>query len=301
MLRDEDEVHYHQATHVPLHGEPEPATRVPVHGAQKEVEETVEAHERSSISARIVHKAVLEEGEEELARPTSALAWSGLAAGLSMGFSFAGEGVLHEHLPPATWRPLIATLGYTIGFIIVVIGRQQLYTENTLTAVLPVLKHRAGSVLANMLRLWSVVLIANLIGAALFALVLAYTPVADPPLHHALTQIALETIEPTTLELFVKAIPAGWLIALMVWLGPSLPGGRLWIVLILSYVVGVAGFSHVIAGSVDVMYAAFRGDASWGDYFLRFLLPVLIGNTIGGTVLVATLNHAQATSGEEKH
>ena len=287
-MRDEDPVHHHPS-HVPLRGAP------------KEVEEKVEAHERSSISARVVHKAVLEEGEEELERPTSAIAWSGLAAGLSMGFSFAAQGVLHEHLPPTTWRPLIATFGYTIGFILVVIGRQQLYTENTLTAVLPVLKHRTGSVLANMFRLWSVVLVANLIGAALFALFLATTPVADPPLHHALTQIARKAIEPTALELFVKAIPAGWLIALMVWLGPSLPGGRLWIVLILAYIVGVAGFSHIIAGSVDVMYAAFRGEASWGDYFVRFLGPVLVGNTIGGTVLVATLNHAQATSGEEKH
>ena len=84
----------------------------------------------------------------------------------------------------------------------------------------------------------------------------------------------------------------------MVWLGPSLPGGRLWIVLILSYIVGAAQFSHVIAGSVDAIYAAIRGEVSWGDYLLRFLLPVLAGNTIGGTVLVATLNHAQATSGD---
>lgn len=287
-MRHEEPVEHHHTTHVPLHRK------------SKEVEEKIEAHERSSISARIVHKAVLEEGEEELSRPTSALAWSGLAAGLSMGFSFVAQGALHEHLPPATWRPLIATLGYAVGFIIVVIGRQQLYTENTLTAVLPVLKHRTGSVLANMLRLWGVVLVANLVGAALFALVLATTPIADPPLHHALAQVAHKAMEPTALEHFVRAIPAGWLIALMVWLGPSLPGGRLWIVLILAYIVGLAGLSHVIAGSVDGMYAAIRGDMSWGDYFLRFLLPVLIGNTIGGTVLVATLNHAQVTSGERK-
>ena len=261
----------------------------------KKIEESREAHERSNIPARVVLKAILEEGEDELTRPSSAVAWSGLAAGLSMGFSFLAEGVLHEHLPPAPWRPIVAKFGYTLGFLLVVLGRQQLYTENTLTAVLPVLKHRTGAALASMLRIWGIVLIANLIGAALFALFLQ-TPVADAALHHALTQIALKTVEPTALEHFLTAIPAGWLIALMVWLGPSLPSGRLWIVLILAYFVGVSGFSHVIAGSVDAVYASIRGDSTWSDYILRFLLPVLAGNTIGGTVLVATLNHAQVVS-----
>ena len=261
----------------------------------KKIEESREAHERSSIPARVVHKAILEEGEDELSRPTSAVAWSGLAAGLSMGFSFLGEAVLHEHLPPTSWRPIVAKFGYALGFLLVVLGRQQLYTENTLTAVLPVLKYRTGALLASMFRIWGIVLVANVIGAALFALFLQ-TPAVDPALHHALTQIARKSIEPTALEHFLTAIPAGWLIALMVWLGPAAPGSRLWIVLILAYFVGVSGFSHVIAGSVDAVYAVLRGDSAWGEYFLRFLLPVLAGNTIGGTVLVATLNHAQVVA-----
>ena len=275
------------------------STAGPPSDRAKKVEEKVKARERSSITARVVHEAVLEEGEDELERTSSALAWSGLAAGLSMGFSFLTDAILHEHLPPTTWRPLIATFGYTVGFVLVVIGRQQLYTENTLTAVLPVLEHRTRSVLGNMLRLWGVVLLANMIGAALFASFLARSPVVEPPLHHALTQIAREALGTHDfVTMLVRAIPAGWLIALIVWLGPALPGGRLWIVIILAYIVGIAGFGHIIAGSIDVLYLVVRGDASVGDFFGRFFAPVLIGNTIGGVVLVAMLNHAQAMSGE---
>ena len=100
--------------------------------------------------------------------------------------------------------------------------------------------------------------------------------------------------------MFVKAIPAGWLIALMVWLGPAQPHTRFWIVLLLAFVVGAAGLGHIIAGSVDVLYAVFRGETSWGDCFTRFFGPVLAGNTIGGAVLVALLNHAQATAGTRR-
>src|SRR4051812_30179237 len=102
-----------------------------------EGEKAGEARERRSVSARIVHEAVLAEGLEELERTSAALAWSGLAAGLSMGFSLAAEGLLRAHLPDTSWRPLVDRLGYSIGFLIVILGRQQLFTENTLTVILP--------------------------------------------------------------------------------------------------------------------------------------------------------------------
>jgi formate/nitrite transporter FocA (FNT family) len=85
--------------------------------------------ERVAIGANIVYEAIRREGEDELARPASALAWSALAAGLSMGFSFVAEALLEARLPDEPWRPLIAKFGYSVGFLIVVLGRQQLYTE----------------------------------------------------------------------------------------------------------------------------------------------------------------------------
>jgi formate/nitrite transporter FocA (FNT family) len=96
-----------------------------------EKKEKKEAEERSSPSGAVVYQAISSEGEEELERPTSALMWSGLAAGMSMGFSFVAEALLRAHIPDASWRPLIVNFGYSVGFLIVVLGRQQLFTENT--------------------------------------------------------------------------------------------------------------------------------------------------------------------------
>src|SRR5215210_2529554 len=127
------------------------------------------ADELSAPSGKIVYKAILQEGEEELERPSSALFWSGLAAGLSMGFSFIAEAILHAYLPKAEWTPLVSKFGYTVGFLIVILGRQQLFTENTLTPVLPLLKNKDGKTLVNMLRLWGVVLAANLLGVLILA------------------------------------------------------------------------------------------------------------------------------------
>ena len=132
-------------------------------------EEQQDARERTSVTAYVVHEAIRLDGEEELRRSSSALAWSGLAAGLSMGFSLVGEGVLRACMPDAPWRPAIAKLGYSLGFLIVILGRQQLFTENTLTAILPLLARRNLGTLWQVLRLWTVVLAANLAGAHVFA------------------------------------------------------------------------------------------------------------------------------------
>src|SRR3954447_25702402 len=128
-----------------------------------------EVHEKAAAGAHIVYKAILKEADEELARPSIALAWSGLAAGLSMGFSLVAEGLLRAALPDAPWRPLVAKLGYSLGFIIVILGRQQLFTENTLTPILPLLRRKNFATFLQVMRLWGVVLLANVIGTILFA------------------------------------------------------------------------------------------------------------------------------------
>jgi formate/nitrite transporter FocA (FNT family) len=132
---------------------------------KREEWEEEEVHEKAASGPHIVYRAILEEADEELARPTVALAWSGLAAGLSMGFSLVGEGLLRSRLPDVVWRPLIAKFGYSLGFLIVVLGRQQLFTENTLTPILSLLKRRDLRTFLNVMRLWGIVLVTNLIGA----------------------------------------------------------------------------------------------------------------------------------------
>ncbi|MGZ3598402.1 MAG: formate/nitrite transporter family protein [Ktedonobacterales bacterium] len=264
--------------------------------------EREEARRRSTITALVVHEAVREEGERELDRHPVTLAWSGLAAGLSMGFSMVGQGLLLAHLPDASWRPLIVSFGYTFGFLIVVLGRQQLFTENTLTAILPLLAHPGRRTLLRVAQLWGIVLATNLLGALIFASVAAHTPIFAPEVQAAFARIGHDAIRGDFVTTLLRAIMAGWLIALMVWLQPAADTARLQVIILITYLVGIGGFAHIIASSVEVMYLASVGTISWLTYFGGFLVPTLIGNIIGGVVLVAVLNYAQvATEGQPLH
>ena len=254
--------------------------------------EKSKAHENATIPAEVIHEIVREEGERELARGAAALWWSGLAAGLSMGFSFIAQAELKSALPDMPWRDLIAGFGYTVGFAIVVLGRQQLFTESTLSAVLPVLTRRTTGAALACLRLWVIVLVANIVGTWIYAAVLAYGHPLSPEATSALAAIGEEALARPFWPVLLSAIFAGWLIALMVWLLPSSSNIRLLVIVFLAYVVSLGKFSHIIAGSADGAYAVMIGRGSFSQYVLNFFVPTLIGNTIGGSLLVALLNHA---------
>jgi formate/nitrite transporter FocA (FNT family) len=259
--------------------------------------ERQQVERRTSPSAAVVHEAIRREGEDELRRPSSALAWSGLAAGLSMGFSLVAEGLIREGVPEASWRPLLVKLGYAVGFLIVVLGRQQLFTENTLTPILPLLHRRNLATLVQVLRLWAVVLAANLAGALLFALALVHTGAFTPEARKAFATIGQEAASGDFWTTFVRAIFAGWLIALMVWLLPFAETGRIAVIVLITYLVGLAGFAHSIAGSIEVLYSVLAHERSWAAFLGGFLLPTLFGNIVGGVALVAAINHAQVVAG----
>jgi len=255
--------------------------------------ESEEAEERSSPSAHVVYETIRQEGEDELQRNSSALAWSALAAGLSMGFSFLAEALLRRHLPEARWQGLITKLGYSVGFVIVILGRQQLFTENTLTVVLPLLLQKKLSVLLNVLRLWSIVLAANLAGGFLFAWAAAGSGAFDPELRGFFAQTASEAMSAGFGTIFLRAIYAGWLIALMVWLLPFAETARVWVISLLTYLVGLGHFPHIIAGAIEVFYLLITGAKSMGEVFGGYLAPALLGNIVGGVSLVAALAHGQ--------
>lgn len=268
----------------------------------KAIEEK-QVRERVAIGAHVVYETIRREGEEELKRSSSALAWSGLAAGLSMGFSLVAEGLLGAYLPASQWTPLLSKLGYSVGFLIVVLGRQQLFTETTLTAVLPLLARRnwksATGTLRSTLRLWTVVLIANLFGTYLFALCVGRSPIFSMRIHQALIEVSTSSAGGGFGTVFLRALFAGWLIALMVWLLPAAESARVSIIVIVTYLIGLGGFNHVIAGSTKFMFLVVIHAESWPHYLLRFVLPTLAGNIVGGVSLVAFLGHAQVVSGNE--
>src|SRR5512142_3249438 len=154
------------------------------------------AAERTAPGPQVVHEAIRREGEAELTRSSHALFWSGIAAGLSMGFSLVGEAVLEAALPQAAWRPLVAKLGYSLGFVFVVLGRQQLFTETTLTAVLPLLVAPSRQRLLQAARVWGVVLAANVLGALLFALALEPAGLFTPDQRSAMAEIGARALAP---------------------------------------------------------------------------------------------------------
>lgn len=258
----------------------------------EELQDSLKTAISSAPEPVMIHDIIRGDGERELKRSISALAWSGLAAGLSMGFSFLMMAVIRGALPDAPWRILVAGFGYTTGFLIVVLGRQQLFTESTLTAVLPVLTQLTGSSLFKMLRLWAVVLAANIVGTFLFSWVLSVPDLFQEDVATALSDIGHEALRDPFWHMALKAMLAGWLIALMVWLMPSAGQSRLLLILILTYLVAIAHTSHLIAGSAEVAYLVVTGQLSLGDYCAHFFAPTFIGNVVGGTSLVALLNHA---------
>jgi formate-nitrite transporter family protein len=249
--------------------------------------------QRISPSAHVIHQVILRQGEEELARPTAALAWSGLAAGLSMGFSLITEGLLQASLPNQPWRPLISKFGYSIGFLIVIIGRQQLFTENTLTPVIPLMQHKDAATARNMLRLWSIVLLANIAGTHLVAWVLASTPAFRPDVQTAFADLALRAMEPEWGVKVLRGVFAGWLIALLVWILGAAKSEGTAIIILLTYVIGLGDLTHVVAGSVESQYLVWKGAISWWHAIGGYTMPALIGNVLGGVSMVAAVNHAQ--------
>jgi len=262
--------------------------------------EKKQVEERLAIGAHVVYETIRREGEEELNRPAAALAWSALAAGLSMGFSFIAEGLLMARLPDQPWRLLISRAGYCIGFLIVILGRQQLFTENTLTVMLPLLLRKDLDTLLRMLRLWAIVLAANLVGTFLFALCIGKIGIFDADTQQCLTEIGRAHMGADFGTVLVRAIFAGWLIALMVWLLPGAESARVAIIIIVTYLVGISGFNHIIAGSTTMFFLMVTKSISLGTYVVQFFLPTLLGNVIGGLALVAALGHAQVVGGKEE-
>lgn len=217
-----------------------------------------------------------------------------------MGLILLVEGVLRSHLPPAPWRPLVTNFGYSVGFIVVIVASQQLFTENTLYPLVPLLHRRDGTTLRRMLMLWAVVLVANMVGALLFAWFAAATETFAPEYRHAFSELAKEAFIGNWLVTFLRAIVAGWIVALIVWMLPAAEQSRLAVIAILAWVIGAGKLAHVVAGAVKVFYLAFTGQEGFGQVTAQYIVPALLGNIVGGVGLVAMVNHAQVSAGEEE-
>jgi formate/nitrite transporter FocA (FNT family) len=267
--------------------EPEPED-----SAGLDARERQDVEEHQQLPALVIYEAVRQQGQDELERPATSLWWSGLAAGLGMGFSLAAEGAIRSELPDVDWRPLVECFGYAAGFLIVILSRQQLFTENTLSAMLPVLHPPMGRHAGKLARLWSIVLLANLLGIALFAASLL-TPMVSDNLRDGMLSVARELRQRSTPDVFWRAIPAGWLVATLVWMLPSAETAKIWVIIAITYLISLFQLTHVVAGAAEVFLLMFKGELDVGTAFGGLVFPMLAGNIIGGSVLFAMLSFGQ--------
>jgi formate-nitrite transporter family protein len=180
-------------------------------------------------------------------------------------------------------------------------GRNELFTENTLEPVIPLIHNKDAKTLIQLLRMWGILIVGNLIGALALGWIVGSTTIIDSTLHPALQRVAAESTQGGFGEVFYKAIFGGWLIALLTWLLASTIESiaQLFLIWITTVPIAAFHFRHSIAGSVEAFYRVATGTAGWGDALGGFVVPALLGNAIGGVLLVALFNYAQVA--EEHH
>lgn len=246
----------------------------------------------------------LAEGVEALERSAAGLFVSGLSAGLDIGFSVFLMAVTRTLLAGRISEEAMVFLAgnmYAVGFIFVVLGRSELFTEQTTLAVLPVLRRRAS--VAALARLWGLVLSANLLGAAAFAgLVVIIGPalgVIDPTAFGVIARHAVNSDGPV---IFASGLFAGWLMGLVSWLVAASRDTISQIVLVwlITTVIGIGRLHHVVVGSVEVLAGLFAGQGiSLGDV-VGFIVWAALGNALGGSIFVALIKYNVAVRGQDK-
>lgn len=257
-------------------------------------DEAKQADEYENVPVTVVFEAIRRDGEDELSRGFSALWWSGIAAGLAISTSVLCKGFLASILPQADWAAGISNLGYTVGFLIVILGRMQLFTENTITPILPLFLEPNGAKFYQIARLWGIVFTANLVGCATAALVLVYGRILPEARFEGVLAVSRHYAEATAFQHFAWGVPAGFIIAALVWILPRMEGaGEVLMIIMLTYMIGLGDMSHVVAGSTELFILSARGELALSEAMFSGILPALAGNVLGGTGIFAALTYAQ--------
>lgn len=257
----------------------------------KEEEKDVKEHvpQRTPVIFEIVRRS----GEEELNRPWLSLWWSGIAAGLSMSFSLLAEALLHDKLVGVPGAEFLSKFGYCVGFLIVILARQQLFTENTLTSVVPLIAHFSKGNLKKFGSLWGTVLLANVIGTVLFAYALAHEVFISTETASTLHSLSLQPFNHSPLDLLARGIAAGFIIASLVWILANTNTTKVGIIVIMTYLVTLGDFAHIIAGTTGAAFLVFDGTITFATALTGFFIPALVGNVVGGTLLFTMLTYGQ--------
>ena len=249
-------------------------------------------------SAEEIYKQVATNAREELKRTSLSLALSGFGGGTFMGLSALGTAMALALLPPGPSTQIVSRLFYPLGFIVVIIGRSQLFTENTLYPVALVLAEKRE--FWNTMRLWAVVLPSNVCGAFAFACLVSLTPALNPHFVAALNQLGLDALANPLPTVFWSGVMGGWIIALAAWLvsGSHSITGSVMVIWMLTFIVGLGNFAHCIATSGEILISVLTHHVAWQAY-PRWFFPAVSGNICGGVGMVTLLEYGQVIYGAE--
>lgn len=249
-------------------------------------------------TAQEIFERVEDNAHDELRRSTQALAFSGLAGGLSMGLTGLGVASAMAALGDAPGREFVAYAVYPLGFIAVIIGRAQLFTENTLYPVALILSERRH--IMDTARLWAVVLLCNVVGAIGFAALAIKTESLRADIAGNLVQLGVAAAQGSYAHIFWSGVIGGWIIALVAWMVTASHWtiGQIAVIWLLTFVVGIGHFAHCIATTGEIVSAVFSGAVPFSRY-LSWLVFATAGNILGGVVIVTLLNFGQVKAGEE--
>ncbi|WP_321446973.1 formate/nitrite transporter family protein [uncultured Cohaesibacter sp.] len=255
-------------------------------------QERKDVRDHHSLSSVSVYAVVHREGMEELNRPATSLWWSGVAAGVGISTSVMAEGILHKLFEGSPHQFAIENLGYTVGFVLVILGRLQLFTENTITAILPLLTHRSLNMLWSTLRIWAIVFIANLCGTFLAASLGYFVGTVPPEFVDGMAAVSHHYANLELSQAFSLGITSGFLVAAIVWMIPSARGAAFLVIIMFTYLIAIGNFTHVIAGSTELFLLTMRGEVGLTQT-AALLVCTLLGNIAGGTGLFALLAYGQ--------
>ena len=215
-----------------------------------------------------------------------------------MGLSALGTAIGFALISDSPHARIFSRMFYPLGFIIVIIGRSQLFTENTLYPVALVLKEKRQ--FWNTMRLWAVVLPANVLGAFGFAMLATHTSAIEPTFVSTMSELGARAISHPAASVFWSGVIAGWMIALAAWLVSASHSitGSVMVIWMLTYVVGLGDFAHCIASSCEIMTTVLSHHATWLAYF-QWFGPAVLGNILGGVCLVTILEYGQVIYGSE--
>ena len=252
-----------------------------------------EVEERSTPATPVIYEVVRRHGEEEMARPAVSLWWSAVAAGLSISFSLMAQAAIAMRMPDVPWAPLAIAAGYPVGFLMVILGRQQLFTESTITMVLPAMARPSRRAFASLGRAWSITLAANLAGTLAAALFCSFTPVVSPELLERMLVLSSQAMDKPWTVMFFEAITAGFLMAALVWMLPGAGNAQFAVIVVMTWLIAICGAAHIVAGSIESFLLLANGRADAWSALAGFARPALAGNIVGGTALFALISHAQ--------